>query len=389
MRLLFISSFYLSSDTRYGGAKRLYYFAREWSRRAQLTLINLDVLLEAPEGGAPHRDFGDFLLVPGVKGKGWKERFLAANEDMRPVVERHRERIRAFLAGRSFDAVLLAYPWSLSFLGPGGVLDGVEPAPIYLEDDLSFERYRAEAEASGNPVRRAAKRIRMRQALAFYRPRLERVRKFVGISREEIGIMARHFPSQRGFLATYGLPLAEFPLLSRSGKEPVFGFIGNYGHQPNQEALRWMAEGLADAIRARCPEARFSLAGQGMPAWVREALRARGDVELHGNVGDLRDFYAGVTAFLNPIRSGRGMRTKLVEAAAFGRPIATTSLGAEGLDDLDMRIGDGTQGLADACAALLADPDPEAAIRRNRSAVESRYSLEKVAGDLLAFMEPR
>jgi hypothetical protein len=70
VRLLFISSFYLSSDTRYGGAKRLYYFAREWSRRAQLTLINLDVLLEAPEVAASHPDFGDFLLVPGVKGKG-------------------------------------------------------------------------------------------------------------------------------------------------------------------------------------------------------------------------------------------------------------------------------------------------------------------------------
>jgi glycosyltransferase involved in cell wall biosynthesis len=177
-------------------------------------------------------------------------------------------------------------------------------------------------------------------------------------------------------------------MLPRSRTAPVFGFIGNYGHPPNQEALRWLSEGLAEAIRERCPDARFVLAGKGIPAWARNEFGGRSYVELREDVPDLRDFYAGVTAFLNPIRSGRGMRTKIVEAAAFGRPIATTSLGAEGLENLALRIGDGTRGLAEACAALLADPDPEAAIRRNRDTVEREYSLGKVAGELLTFIGP-
>jgi glycosyltransferase involved in cell wall biosynthesis len=386
VRLLFISSFYLFPETRYGGSKRLYYFAREWSRRAQLTLINMDGCAEWAGGDVRHPEFDDFLLVPGQKGVGWRERYLEGHEDFRAVLAASRDRIGKFLAGRHFDAVLLAYPFSLAFLD--GYLDSVNAPVTYLEDDLSFERYRSEAAAARGPLAKAIKVIRMQQALAFYRRGMARVAKFVGISRQELDAMARVFPAPKRFLASYGLPIGEFPFLPAPSGGPVLGFIGNYGHPPNQDVLRWLADGLAAALRARCPGIRFSLAGKGMPEWVREAFRGQSDVQILGNVPDLKEFYAGISAFLNPIRTGRGMRTKLVESAAFGRPIVTTSLGAEGLEDLEMRIAESAEGLAQACADLFRDPDPSAAVRRNRATVESRYSLEKVAAGLLAFLEP-
>lgn len=384
MRLLFISSFYLFQGTRYGGSKRLYYFARDWSRRAQLTLINMDSCAEWTGGDIRHPEFDDFLLVPGQKGVGWRER-LQGNEDFRSVLEASRDRIGKFLAGRGFDAVLLAFPFALPFLD--GYLDGVNAPVTYLEDDLSFERYRNEAGTARGPMAKAIKLIRMRQALAFYRPRMARVVKFVGISRQEMDVMARLFPAPKRFLASYGLPMQDFPLLPAPAGGPVLGFIGNYGHPPNLDVLRWLAEGLAAAIRARCPRVRFAIAGKGIPAWARDAFRDQPDVQLYENVPDLKGFYAGISAFLNPIRTGRGMRTKLVEAAAFGRPIVTTSLGAEGLEDVEMRIADGADGLAEACAGLFRDPDSHAEVRRNRATVESRYSLDKVGAELFAFLE--
>ncbi|MBW8886202.1 MAG: glycosyltransferase family 4 protein [Fibrobacteres bacterium] len=386
MRLLFISSFYLFPETRYGGSKRLYYFAREWSRRAHLTLINMDSCAEWAGGDERHPEFEDFLLVPGQKGAGWRERYLEGHEDFRAVLEANRGRIGKFLAGRHFDAVLLAFPFSLPFLD--GYLDKVNAPVTYLEDDLSFERYRSEAGTARGPLAKAAKLIRMKQALSFYRPRLARVAKFVGISRQELDAVARHFPRPKRFLATYGLPIGEFPFLPAPSGGPVLGFIGNYGHPPNLDVLRWLADDLAATIRARCPGIRFAIAGKGIPEWARDAFRNQPDVRLLENVPDLKDFYAGISAFLNPIRTGRGMRTKLVEAAAYGRPIVTTSLGAEGLEDLEMRIADGSEGLARACADLLREPDPSDAVRRNRATVESHYSLEKVAAELLAFLEP-
>lgn len=385
MRLLFISSFYLFPETRFGGSKRLYYFAREWSRHAQLTLVNMDACAEW-KGGDPdrHPEFADFLMLTERKRSGWRERFLACPEDVRTALAPHRDRIRTFLAGRDFDIILLAFPWSLSFLD--GYLDGLAAPITYLEDDLSFERYLAEAGAARSLLGKAAKRLRRRQTLAFYRPRLARVAKFTGISRQEIDVMAIHFPRLRSFLASYGLPLEEYPQLPPPSGTPILGFIGNYGHPPNADVLRWMADGLAETLRSRCPGVRIVLAGKGFPAWAREAFRNQADVELREDVPDLEKFYAGISCFLNPIRTGRGMRTKLVEAAAFGRPIVTTTLGAEGLENLEMRVADGAEGLARACEALFRDPDPYSAVLRNRATVERHYSLGKVAGDLLDFM---
>jgi glycosyltransferase involved in cell wall biosynthesis len=383
VRLLFISSFYLFAETRFGGSKRLYYFAREWAKKTDLTLINMDACVEWGGGARERGEFADFLMVPGSKETGWYDRYCLAPDDMRKTVERNRDRIRAFLRGREFDAVLLAFPWSLAFLATG-LLDGLKAPVTYLEDDLSFERYRFDAEAASGPIKRAIKRLRIRQTLSYYRPLMARLSGFVGISRQEAGAMERHFPGLRQHLVQYGLPMEEYPQLPPPAAGMVLGFIGNYGHPPNMDALAWLARELIPAILARNPGARFILAGKGLPDWAAAEFAGRAEVELRENVPDLKAFYSDITIFINPIRTGRGMRTKLVEAAAFGRPILTTSLGAEGLEALEMTVADDATAMAEACARPWAGMDK--AVRGNREYVKAHFSLDKVAEDFLAFL---
>jgi len=57
-----------------------------------------------------------------------------------------------------------------------------------------------------------------------------------------------------------------------------------------------------------------------------------------GDVEDLTQFYGSIGIFINPLRQGRGLRTKVVEAAAFGRRFLSTAFGAEGLEELQLRL---------------------------------------------------
>ena len=50
-----------------------------------------------------------------------------------------------------------------------------------------------------------------------------------------------------------------------------------------------------------------------------------------GRVDELRPWYDATDAVVVPVFEGSGTRLKLVEAAAHGRPIITTALGAQGL----------------------------------------------------------
>ena len=55
-------------------------------------------------------------------------------------------------------------------------------------------------------------------------------------------------------------------------------------------------------------------------------------VEIAGFVDDLRPHLASAAALVVPLRLGGGTRLKIVEGMAMGRPIVSTTLGAEGIE---------------------------------------------------------
>ncbi|MGH9399106.1 MAG: glycosyltransferase family 4 protein, partial [Thermoanaerobaculia bacterium] len=77
-----------------------------------------------------------------------------------------------------------------------------------------------------------------------------------------------------------------------------------------------------------------------------------------------------------PLLAGGGTRLKILEAAACGVPVVSTSVGAEGLSLVnreEILVCDHPEQFARAVAALLADPD---ARRRQAAAARSRVERE-------------
>jgi glycosyltransferase involved in cell wall biosynthesis len=88
---------------------------------------------------------------------------------------------------------------------------------------------------------------------------------------------------------------------------------------------------------------------------------------------------------------GSGTRLKILEAWAMGRPVLSTTLGAEGLparDGDNIAIADEPAGFAGRAAALLADP---ATARRlgaaGRRVVEETWSWKRIGDRLLEAYE--
>ncbi len=165
------------------------------------------------------------------------------------------------------------------------------------------------------------------------------------------------------------------------GKEVVF--VGGMGYGPNRDAVTWFVRDVLPAVIARHPDVRFTAVGEKPPSWFAEhAPHVRGV----GFVPDEREYVGRGRVFVAPIRFGSGVRTKILNALAMGRPVVATTAGAEGLllePGRSIAIADDARGFADAVSALLDDDGRGAALAaEGLRAVLATYSPDAVAARL-------
>ena len=134
-------------------------------------------------------------------------------------------------------------------------------------------------------------------------------------------------------------------------------FLGSFRHAPNQVALEWFARFVLPLIVEKLPQAHLLVAGSDPPP--RHALAdPAGAVQLLGFVEDIQPLFSSCSVFVCPIRSGSGVRVKLLEAFAAGIPVVSTTIGAEGLARVDggfCALADDAPGFAAKVIELLED----------------------------------
>jgi glycosyltransferase involved in cell wall biosynthesis len=151
-------------------------------------------------------------------------------------------------------------------------------------------------------------------------------------------------------------------------------FSGTFAHLPNRDAARWLAEEIMPAIRAREPRALLRLVGHSPP---REVLELAGPgVEVIADAPSMEPHLEAAAVVLAPVRSGGGMRMKVLEAMARRKAVVTTPLGAEGFTSFaaepPLEIAEDAEDIAAATAALLADET-----RRGELASHAREFAER------------
>ena len=108
-------------------------------------------------------------------------------------------------------------------------------------------------------------------------------------------------------------------------------FWGRLDFEPNIDALSGFCRDIWPGIRQRVPDATFTIIGYN-PTPVVERLAAVPGISVRPNVEDLRAAACQHALVVLPMISGGGIKNKLLEAAAMGRPIVCTPRAA-----LDLR----------------------------------------------------
>lgn len=170
--------------------------------------------------------------------------------------------------------------------------------------------------------------------------------------------------------------VARLPPPRRRAHEPLrLLFVGTGSYRPNERGLAWFVTDVLSQLRAVTP-VRLAVVGEppSRPIEVPE-------VDYVGAVPSLAPWYERSHAVIVPLFQGSGTRLKVLEAMAYGRPVVSTALGAEGLPvgaDTHYLQADDAQAFSRALASVATqcqegDSGLDGMLERARTAVEPLF----------------
>ncbi len=256
---------------------------------------------------------------------------------------------------------------------------------IYSVADLHFLRVGRQAEVEGRPeLAREAQALCRREVFA-----MQLVDSVITHSAHEADLLGRIAPG----LAVHVVPWTVTPRpyapewTERSG----IAFVANFSHAPNLDAAHWLVHSVMPLVWERNSDASCLIVGAGMPPKLAGTL-SDPRVQLLGHVDDLSKVYGRVRLAIAPLRSGAGIKGKVIEAFATGLPCVMTPVAAEGLplpEALCELIAGDAEGLAALICRLHEDADYSARLgQAGMSMVCRHFSEAHVRVALAAALAP-
>lgn len=349
-----------------GPTRRDYHIAEQLSRFCDLSVVTTGppeaaAAMQTLFGARLHR----IVCVPPHRSRGAKVavkvwRTASGRCDFLPVLEPALRSAVADLTRRDpYDAIVLS---SLLLRG----LPLPSDVPIVADaHNVEFDVHRRTAQSKAALTRRLYAACQGIITKREERRCAEAVDLVLTTSERDRQLFERELGLRRIAVIPNGVDPAEFsPSASPSGTAIVF--TGLMSYYPNQHGIRWFLDAVFPRVLHHVPDARVVVAGAAPPRWLVSRRSRR--IEVTGELHDLRPLIGSAGVVIAPLLIGGGTRVKILEAQAMGRPVVSTSVGAEGLEQRDgetILIGDDPGAFASHVVCLLTNVTTGAALARN------------------------
>jgi glycosyltransferase involved in cell wall biosynthesis len=377
-----------------GPKVRAYYTLRHLAARHSVSLISLVRPSDADAHIAHLREVCDQVVTVPIARSRLRDglalgRSLLADEPFlitRDRVTRLHQAIAATMSGASFDAVHADQLWMAPYAlaARHRARQAGRRMPIVLDQhNAVYLVPRRLSESAGNPVTRWSFAAESRRLARFEARVCRDFDKVVTVTHEDGQALQTLYSNGSRPEAFPVIPICidpgPAPAFDRPRGEPAMFFLGGMHWPSNYDGALWFFRDVLPRVWRSQPEARLLVVGRQPPA---ELHRAGARVEAPGFVPDVRGYWNRSRAFVVPLRSGAGMRVKILDAWARGVPVVSTRIGAEGLachPGEDILIADTPEDFAQATLKVLTDCALAERLARNgRRTVERCYDWRQV-----------
>ncbi len=159
-------------------------------------------------------------------------------------------------------------------------------------------------------------------------------------------------------------------------------FAGHLAYSPNVDAIEFLLAEIWPHVHRRNPRAKLIIAGRNPKDSLETIVGAAPGAELISNPKSMSRLAKRASITVAPLRIGSGTRIKIIESMAWGLPVVSTTVGAEGIDAFDgehLLVRDDPEQFAEAIVSLMSDAILWRKLRyAGRDLVRNRYSWDRV-----------
>jgi len=164
--------------------------------------------------------------------------------------------------------------------------------------------------------------------------------------------------------------------------------IGSMEWHANEEAIHWYVNEIHHLLTSQDKDFRLRLAGKGIDP---DQFKPYPQLTVSPNVPDAFSFVKECDVCVVPLKSGSGIRLKILEAMAAGKLVISTTIGAQGIDyekNKHLLIANTPQEFSHLYSKLQhGQIDVQSIIKQARQLIVNSYSTEALAENLLDYYQ--
>lgn len=261
------------------------------------------------------------------------------------------------------------------------------PTVCNIQDVLTT-RYREYAR-QGSPSLSWLLDVEEWQKLKRFEPWVCTQIKIVGVVSEvEAKLLNKLAPDVLTHVVRPGIDPYHFSPFPDAEREQSIVFLGRLSYRPNVDAALKIANDIFPRVRQRTPSTRLIIVGSDPPKIIR-SLSAQPGITVTGRVPDIRPYLGHGMVSLCPMKTGGGVKHKILQSLALETPVVTNKLGATGIGlthGKNFLLSEDDDSMVEACISLLSDPAQRKRIgEAGRDHVIRRHSWNGVAESLETF----
>jgi glycosyltransferase involved in cell wall biosynthesis len=298
-------------------------------------------------------------------------------------------KLETLLAQEKFDVIILESVFVGNYID---VIQKHSCASIILRvHNVEHFIWKRLAQQTKNPIKKIAYNYLATSLKRFELSLFKKIDGYLPITEVDQIFFKHQFPDLRSEVIPFGIDLSAYHYENHQINATHISLfhIGSMNWQPNKEGMTWFLKNVWEKVSEKHPNLTLTLAGKGNQAFFDNKIFK--NIKIFDFVEDAQQFMNEHDIMIVPLLSGSGMRIKIMEGLALGKPVISTPIGAEGIEIKDKEnifIADTPDEMIQTIDFCVHHVEKCEEMGKNaRKLIEKKYTQVMITQDLITFIK--